>query len=136
MFAPSKTMWRDHGNKFPQRPSSAQPRLSRPRPPVVVVKGLPQGGPGPALDTERLVYSPRSDRSASPRGRPASAARARPASARTSRERRAPKTKAVDWRVSTPDDVAPVRRVDFELKLRDGLGGHVRDPTRQMGFLL
>ena len=42
MFAPSKTMWRDHGNKFPQRPSSAQPRLSRPRPPVVVVKGLPQ----------------------------------------------------------------------------------------------
>ena len=123
MFAPSKTMWRDHGNKFPQRPSSAQPRLSRPRPPVVVVKGLPQGGPGPALDTERLVYSPRSDRSASPRGRPASAARARPASARTSRERRAPKPKAVDWRVSTPDDVAPVRRVDFELKLRDGYDG-------------
>ncbi|KAH8060832.1 1-acylglycerol-3-phosphate O-acyltransferase [Aureococcus anophagefferens] len=104
MFAPSKTMWRDHGNKFPQRPSSAQPWLSRPRPPVVVVKGLPQGGPGPALDTERLVYSPRSDRSASPRGRPASAARARPASARTSRERRAPKPKAVDWRSAARRD--------------------------------
>ncbi|KAK7254281.1 1-acylglycerol-3-phosphate O-acyltransferase [Aureococcus anophagefferens] len=122
MFAPSKTMWRDHGNKFPQRPSSAQPRLSRPRPPVVVVKGLPQGGPGPALDTERLVYSPRSDRSASPRGRPASAARARPASARTSRERRAPKPKAVDWRVARRRRaVAAPRRL--RAQARDGYDG-------------